>query len=275
MQATISPSLLQPAYQPSSGSVPWTSQRTSQQWVDIIELFIRASTQSLSTLPIDTRFAPAVVATGDGGAILINSEAGPSPYRYRYLQQYRYFARNLARTRQGAQALQPARIIDATLEEIRQPHLEALHWIKQATGFSQERISELVGVSRQTLNRWQRGEPIKDTNRQRVFAVRSVLERALIRHRTRPELVAWLDTPRGADGRTPAQCFAAGDIDRARLLALSVPSPQVKRAPSWVRRPVPPAFRAGGEHEQQALPPEPPIEQERDAPASDEPSGER
>ncbi len=71
------------------------------------------------------------------------------------------------------------------------------------------------------------------------------------RWRTRDELRAWLETPRGADGRTPLECLAAGDLDRLRALALSVPSAHLTRAPSWVRSPVAPRFHAGAEHMQE------------------------
>ncbi len=136
------------------------------------------------------------------------------------------------------------------------PHLEAIRWIEAATGLSQERIGELIGVTRQTINRWERGEPIRDHNRRRLFAVHDVLERAAFRHPTPNELAAWLDTPRGADGCTPAQLLEANEINRARLLAVSTPSPRLKRAPSWVNRPIPEAFRAGAERRQEALPPD-------------------
>ncbi len=136
------------------------------------------------------------------------------------------------------------------------PHLHALKWIKSATGLPYDRIARLIGVTRQTINRWSRGEPIVDRNRRRLFAVREVLERAAIRHPTPAQLAAWLYTPRGTDGRTPADLLERGDIDRARLLALSIPSPRLRRAPAWTRRPVHPAFREGAEHRQEALPPE-------------------
>jgi transcriptional regulator with XRE-family HTH domain len=136
------------------------------------------------------------------------------------------------------------------------PHLKAIQWIETATGFSQERIGNLIGVTRQTINGWKRGLPIADYNRRRLFAVRDVLERASLRHQTRNQLTAWLDIPRGADGRTPAQLLETNEIDRARLLAISSPSPRLKRAPSWVNQPIPEAFRAGAERRQEALPPE-------------------
>ena len=46
------------------------------------------------------------------------------------------------------------------------------------------------------------------------------------------------------------------EINRARLLAVSSPSPHLVRAPAWVKRPVPEAFRAGAERRQVAMPPD-------------------
>lgn len=135
------------------------------------------------------------------------------------------------------------------------PHLEAIEWMKTNTCLKQERIGDLLGVSRQTMHRWENGEQIKDTNRQRIYAVRDVLERAARRHSTPELLTAWLDTPRGADGRTPAELLTNNEINRARLLAVSSPSPHLVRAPAWVNQPIPEAFRAGAEHRQEAIPP--------------------
>jgi transcriptional regulator with XRE-family HTH domain len=140
------------------------------------------------------------------------------------------------------------------------PHLDALRWIEIATNLSQERIGRLVGVTRQTINNWQNGESIKDPNRRRIFAVRDVLERAAHRYQTREQLTAWLDTPRGADGRTPAELLAANEINRARLLAVSSPSQWLKRPPAWANRPVPNAFRTREEHRQETWSPESDIE---------------
>ncbi len=134
------------------------------------------------------------------------------------------------------------------------PHLNAIQWIKAVTGLSQKRIGLLVGVTRQTINRWENGEPITDANRRRLFAVRDVLERATLRYQTPAELAAWLDTPDTTEGRTPAELLEAEEINRARLLAISTPSPGLTRTPEWVRRPIPEAFRAGEEHRQEALP---------------------
>ncbi len=144
---------------------------------------------------------------------------------------------------------------DGSVTDIGSPHLNTIRWIKAATGLSQERIGRLIGVTRQTINRWEHGEPITDANRRRLFAIRDVLERATLLYPIPVELAAWLDTPRGADGRTPSELLEINEIDRARYLAVSMPSPGLARPPAWVRQPVPEAFRAGEEHRQEVIPP--------------------
>ena len=135
-------------------------------------------------------------------------------------------------------------------------HLGSLDWVKRATGFSEDRIARLVGVSRQAINNWRRGEPIADANRRRILATRDVLERALARLGTSDLLLAWLDTPRGADCHTPADFLEDNQIDRVRLLALSSPSPGVKPPAVWANRPVHSAFRAGAERPRRAPTPD-------------------
>jgi DNA-binding XRE family transcriptional regulator len=136
------------------------------------------------------------------------------------------------------------------------PQLDAIQWIKEATGLSQERIGRLVNVSRQTIINWENGYPITDTHQQSLFAVRDVLERAARRHPDQIELKAWLDTPHGTDGRTPAQLLEAKEINRARLLAMSSPSPHLTRPPDWVNHSIPKTFHTRTEHHQEAWPPD-------------------
>ncbi len=124
--------------------------------------------------------------------------------------------------------------VESALQVIPEPHLEALHWIKVATGLSQERIGDLLGVSRQTIRNWGEGTPIAGANRRRIFAVRDVLERAAMRYPTKPELANWLDTPHGAEGLTPAQLLAMGRIDEARYWAIA--DSRFKLTPSKVKR---------------------------------------
>jgi len=146
--------------------------------------------------------------------------------------------------------------VQSTATDSSSPHLDAVQWIKAATGLSQERIGRLIGVTRQTINRWENGEPITDNNRRHLFVVREILGRATLQHPTPAQLATWLDTPRGADGHTPAELLEAEEFDRARYLAISTPSPNLAPPPEWVRRPIPEAFRAGAEHRREAWPPE-------------------
>jgi DNA-binding transcriptional regulator YiaG len=155
-------------------------------------------------------------------------------------------------------SLDPSTIIE--------PHSAAVAYLRAATQLSGQRIGELVGVSRQTIHNWEQGLPIAATKRIHLLAVRDVIERATLQHSTVVQLAAWLDTPRGSDGRTPAQLLAAGDYDRARLLAVTTPTPGVLPPPPEADRPVPPAFRAAmGRPEAVSWPFEEP-----DAPEEDE-----
>jgi len=133
---------------------------------------------------------------------------------------------------------------------------EIIQWLRTITGLSQDRIARLIGVTRQTLHNWEKGEPISDHNRQRLLQVKDVLERAASQHSTPASLVTWLDTPRGAEGYTPFELVERNEIGKARLFAISSPSPRLKRPPSWIRRSVPEAFKSGEEHYDEALPPE-------------------
>lgn len=137
------------------------------------------------------------------------------------------------------------------------PFLQALDWIQQTTGLADERIARLLGVSRQALHGWRRAAPMSAPHRQRLLAVRELLQRAARRHATPEQLVAWLKMPRGADGRTPAELIESGELDRARLYAISDPEHRLVRPPAWVRSRIPEAFRAGAEHRQEPVAPEP------------------
>lgn len=128
------------------------------------------------------------------------------------------------------------------------PQAHAVRWIRDITGLSLERIARLLGVSRQTLDSWRRDGQIADANRQRLLSVQDVLERAHRHHPTPAQLAAWLDKPRGAHARTPAQLLEMGDIDRARLLAVSTPSINLVQSPRWVSEPIPESFQDAIEH---------------------------
>lgn len=156
---------------------------------------------------------------------------------------------NVSRMGVIVQSIQLPRVEDNS------PYLEALRGIKDATGFSWERIGNLIGVSRQAIHLWENGEQIKDINRRRLLAVRDVLERATRRYPTREQLTAWLDTPCEANGRTPADLLSMNEINRVRLLAVSSPSQQLKRPPAWVNRPIPETLLTRSEHRQEAWSP--------------------
>lgn len=76
----------------------------------------------------------------------------------------------------------------------------------------------------------------------------------MAQHSTLEELAVWLETPRGAEGFTPAELLERNEIGKARLYAISNPPSRLKRALPWVRRSVPEMFRAGEEHYDENLP---------------------
>ena len=180
--------------------------------------------------------------TGDVGAALGRIVAPRPAHGFRDLLTY--FLSNLV---EAAEAAEPP--------AVERPHQEAVGWIKTTTGFSWERVGRLVGVSRQAVNAWRQGGPIADAHHRRLLEVRDVLERAAKRNPKPGGLAAWLDTPRGADGKTPADLIEAGEIGKARLLALSSPSRGVKTPPEWARRGAREAYLNSRERVR-ALPPE-------------------
>ncbi len=215
----------------------------------------RSTRTTYSKLQIDndgffstTRLAD---STNDGGVLIDNK----SPIKWRMYGDSYHIINVLLEVNEKFEG--NSRYIDHSLALYQNPvelPLDAIHWMESITGLSQDRIGKLIGVSRQAINVWKRGGRIADDNRQRIFAVRDVLKRAQTNHPSKDLLTTWLDTPRGADGRTPAQLIEANEINRARLLAMSSPSPRLKTVPSWVNRPIPEAFRAGAERRQEALP---------------------
>ncbi len=130
------------------------------------------------------------------------------------------------------------------------PHIAAINWMKRAAKLADKQLADLLGISRRTINNWREGVPIKAINRQRVLAVRDVLERAADRLGTGEPLAAWLDSPYRPDGRTPAQLLIAGEIDHARMLAVSGTSSQVVPLPAWAVGRV-----ASTDFQRKALPP--------------------
>jgi hypothetical protein len=146
----------------------------------------------------------------------------------------------------------PEEVVDQSTKE---PHQEAVEWIKEATALSWDRVGKLLGVTRQAINAWRLGGPIRNDHRQRLFEVREVLERAAKRNPRPSDLAAWLDTPRGADARSPADLLEAREIGRARLLAATTPSPKVKAPPMQVQRDALEAYQESRER-LRPLPPE-------------------
>jgi transcriptional regulator with XRE-family HTH domain len=144
---------------------------------------------------------------------------------------------------------------DVVEHQVREPHQEALEWIKSATNLSWEDIGDLLGVSPPTVIAWRRGKPRTRKHRKHLFAVRDVLERAMRRNLRPSELAAWLDKPRGADGKTPADLFKAGEIGKARLLAITTPSPKVKMPQRGTQRLTPETYQKSRERVE-AVPPE-------------------
>lgn len=118
----------------------------------------------------------------------------------------------------------------------RETHVSAVRWLEEHVGLSQEAIGTLVGVSRQTVHNWlYKGAAIRDENRQRLLAVREILERVQRRDQGSEALKTWLDTPRGSEAKTPRQLLIANEIGKARALSLSTAVPRSRSAPAWLR----------------------------------------
>lgn len=145
---------------------------------------------------------------------------------------------------------------DARPEPQLQSVSEALRWMKGVTGLPDRRVAALLGVQRQTLHNWLHGSQMSDANRRRVLVTSDILRRAWTWHGTAQQLCAWLDTPRGSAGFTPAMLLEAGDTDQARYLAVAVRSSEVRRAPAWAER-LRESDSPGRERFSDATPPEP------------------
>ena len=252
MSTTSSPTLLQ-------GSIRLTDQVTQISWTEMPVNPFENSTHQW--LPFTV--SQLIDLTGDGGTRLV-----AFPRRNLIADQQRgrinnfinmlfipIFTRPVSKPTNYTRSA-PSLETHFSQAKSNSPYLDAIKWIEIKTGLSQVRIGQLLGVTRQTINNWERGIPIADSNQRRLLSVRDVLERAMSKHPTPNQLKAWLDTPRGADGRTPAELLSQNEIDKARLLAVTTPSPRLIRAQSWIKRPIPEAFRLGAEHYAEALPTE-------------------
>lgn len=125
-------------------------------------------------------------------------------------------------------------------------HTQAVHWIQHATGLSEGSVAELLGVERMTVRNWKAAKAIREASLRRLFETRDVLQRARRQYSGQAELVAWLYTPDGEHGISPARLLDQGEFDRARFLAVLTPT-TVEPMPVWARRPVAAAWRGAME----------------------------
>jgi transcriptional regulator with XRE-family HTH domain len=114
------------------------------------------------------------------------------------------------------------------------PQAMAVTWIRQATKLSQKRIGELVGVRRQSVHAWKANSELSTDHLERLLAVKDVLHRAQRNHPKPRELCAWLLGHPGGAKESPASLLARGEIDRARMLAMLSPTPELEPVPAWV-----------------------------------------
>ncbi len=113
-------------------------------------------------------------------------------------------------------------------------HQETVAWLVKTIGLSRARVAELVGVSRQTVHRWESGYKIQRPHWSRLASVTDVLRRAHERLTTADRTRKWLDAPGSIAGRTPMDLIVAGDVDGARALAMSAGSSTVVSAPDYL-----------------------------------------
>jgi len=113
-------------------------------------------------------------------------------------------------------------------------HQATVARLVEGLGLSQARVAELVGVTRQTVNRWQSGFQIQRAHWSRLAAVADVVRRANERLATSDQVRKWLDAPEGMGGQTPAELMIAGDMGEARALAMSIGSSTGVASPSFL-----------------------------------------
>lgn len=134
---------------------------------------------------------------------------------------------------------------------------EAILWVKQASGLSDQKLAEIFAVTRQTVASWAKDNvELKPSHLQRLLGTTEIMRRAEGRS---GDLKGWLYTPRGEDGRTPASLLAAGELGMARMLAMTNPAPGGRLPAEWARGPVATRFAHLVEPRQAPLKPEPPT----------------
>lgn len=115
------------------------------------------------------------------------------------------------------------------------PHTRAVTWIQDAAGMSEQRLADLLDVTRITIRNWKAGGSVRQHNHvERLYQIRDVLERAQQSYPRKDELSAWLATPSLIDGITPESLLRHGDFDKARALALLTKS-DVAPTPYWAQ----------------------------------------
>lgn len=135
--------------------------------------------------------------------------------------------------------------IEAIDESSRSQLRSVLREIECLTGLKKIRVAEdLLGVSKQAYNAWERGLNIKTPNLTRVLETSDVLRRASKVHSGAMNLCAWLNAPSGARAERPIDLLRAGEFGRARLLAISTAPPREKPVPDNVLRSTPDPWMA-------------------------------
>jgi hypothetical protein len=111
---------------------------------------------------------------------------------------------------------------------------DAMDAIEAITGLPKVRIAELIGVSRVTYDNWRRGKNIAVDNFQRVLGTLDVLRRASARFRDTQQIQCWLYTAVGSRARTPAQLLGTGQVNQARMLAVTSLPARPRSVPDWL-----------------------------------------
>lgn len=112
---------------------------------------------------------------------------------------------------------------------------EVLRGIEELTVWSRTRIAEeIFDKSRTAYYDWLEGKSVALPNEQRIRGTRDVLQRASTRYGSPERLQGWLTTPVGSHAVSPLELLKAGEIDKARLLALSNLPQRETALPEWL-----------------------------------------